>query len=144
MTAGAAMVGIMGVGLGLWWADAVAAAIISLSVIRDGFGNLRDVITDLMDEAPKTTDHSDFDPLPDRLECFVRTLPWVCDAQVRLREEGHVLVGEVFVVPVDSTNLVERLDEATRQCVAVDWRLHDIVLVPVSGLAAAAATPGPG
>src|SRR5690606_32692628 len=40
MTAAAAMVGVVGVGLGFWWADAAAAACISFSILRDGFTNL--------------------------------------------------------------------------------------------------------
>lgn len=98
------------------------------------FGNLRDVVTDPMNEAPKTTDHAQFDPLPERLEHFVKGLCWIAEARVRLREEGHVCLGEVFVVVNDPTALVTRLDDATRQCLALDWRLHDIVLVPVSTL----------
>jgi cation diffusion facilitator family transporter len=41
LTASAAMVGVVGIGFGLWWADAVAAALISLDITHDGFSNLR-------------------------------------------------------------------------------------------------------
>ena len=134
MTAVAAMTGVIGVGLGFWWTDAVAAMAISLSVTRDGFSNLREVITNLMDETPKSTDRSRFDPLPAQIQDFVKQLPWVADAQVRMREEGHVCFGEVFVVISDATDLVNRLSAATQQCAELDWRVHDIVLVPVASL----------
>jgi divalent metal cation (Fe/Co/Zn/Cd) transporter len=39
LTAGAAMVGVVGIGFGLWWLDAVAAALISLDITKDGFSN---------------------------------------------------------------------------------------------------------
>jgi cobalt-zinc-cadmium efflux system protein len=35
MTASAAIVGVAGIGLGLWWADAVAAMFISFDIARD-------------------------------------------------------------------------------------------------------------
>ena len=99
MTAGAAMVGVLGVGLGVWWADAAAAVAISLSIVRDGFGNLREVISNLMDEVPKTTDHTRFDPLPQEMEQAVKRLPWVDDAQVRLVNLAKDLAakGEIII-----------------------------------------------
>ena len=36
-TALAGMVGVVGIGLGIWWADAAAALFISLSILRDGW-----------------------------------------------------------------------------------------------------------
>ena len=36
LTALAAVVGVIGIGAGLWWADAVAAIVISLEITRDG------------------------------------------------------------------------------------------------------------
>jgi cation diffusion facilitator family transporter len=134
MTASAAMIGVVGVGLGFWWTDAVAAMAISLSVTRDGFANLREVITNLMNEAPKVTDRSGFDPLPEQIQDLAKQLPWVSDARVRMREEGHVYFGEVFLVISDATDLVNRLSNATRQCAELNWRVHDIVLVPVTSL----------
>jgi cation diffusion facilitator family transporter len=132
MTAVAAMIGITGVGFGIWWTDAVAAAIISLSIIRDGYGNLREVISNLINEMPKTTDHKDFDPLPDKIKNAVTQLPWVVDAKVRLREEGHVYFGEVFVVVSESEDLIDKLDAATELCLQMDWRVHEIVMMPVA------------
>ena len=66
MTAFAAMLGILGVGAGLWWADSVAAIFISFSVIKDGFKNLKNATMSLMDEYPKKVGTKDFDELVDR------------------------------------------------------------------------------
>lgn len=134
MTAGAAMIGVLGIGVGWWWMDAAAAILISLSITRDGLGNLREVVANLMDQAPKSTDHSRFDPLPARVRERVERLPWVAQAQVRMHEKGHVYFGEVFVVPAEHDDLVERLADARRACEAMSWRVHEILLVPVEHL----------
>ena len=53
LTAAAAMVG---VGFGLWWAHALAAALISLDIAKDGFTNLRHAVNDLVDQTPDDRD----------------------------------------------------------------------------------------
>lgn len=134
MTAGAAMVGVIGIGLGLWWADAAAAAFISLDILHDGYKNLKAVVSDLMDSRPKTVDDKAIDPLPARTETELKKLRWVRDASARFREEGHVYNGEVFVVPTSDDGLTEKLAEAQRALKALDWRIGDVVLVPVADL----------
>ena len=52
ITSAAAIVGVLGIGLGLWWADAVAAAVISVDVLRDGISHLRKAMLELMDQRP--------------------------------------------------------------------------------------------
>jgi cation diffusion facilitator family transporter len=129
LTAVAAMAGVLGIGLGLWWADAVAAAVISIDIVHDGFVNLRTVVTDLMDKRPTTVEDSAVDPLTARVEREIHDLSWVREARARLREEGHVYFGEVFIVPKDGTvDLVERVREAHDLLQRLDWRLHDIVV----------------
>ena len=58
-------------------------------------------------------------------------MDWVHDAEVRLREEGHVFVGEAFVVPIDEEDLLERLERANQHLLDLDWRLHELVIAPV-------------
>lgn len=57
--------------------------------------------------------------------------------EIRLREEGEACVGEIFVVtrePVlDLTGKIEELAERAR---ALDWRLYDLVVMPVKALRA--------
>jgi cation diffusion facilitator family transporter len=131
MTGVAAMAGVVGIGFGLWWSDAVAASLISFDIVRDGLGNLRVAVHDLMDREPTVVDHSEADPLPHRLETELRAMSWVKDAEVRLREEGHVFFGEAFVVPTGDDDLVARLARANRQLLELDWRLHELVITPV-------------
>jgi cation diffusion facilitator family transporter len=132
MTAGAAALGIIGIGLGLWWADAVAGALISLDIVRDGVRNLKAAAADLMDRMPRTFDDKREDPIIGMLHDDLMAMDWVRDARVRLRELGHVYAGEAFVVPVDGDDLVQRANDARGQLMNDHWKLHDIVIVAVS------------
>lgn len=132
LTALAGVIGIAGVGLGWWWADAVAALFISIEIVRDGVRNMRRVIADLMDTSP-TTVEGETDDAPQRLRSRIRELPWVADADVRLREEGHVFTGEIYVVPRKGTeDLAARAEEATRAAAEADWRIYDVVVMPLT------------
>jgi cation diffusion facilitator family transporter len=52
MTGAAGIVGVLGVGMGWWWADAAAALVIGLDVSRDGYKNLKEAVGDLMNRRP--------------------------------------------------------------------------------------------
>lgn len=133
LTAAAAILGVLGIGAGLWWADAVAALVIGGDIVRDGVRTLRSAVADLMDERPRVVDGDDAHPLPDQLLAAVRDHDWVADAWLRLREEGHVFAGELLVVPVRGTDrLVERLEELGAFARDFDWRMHDLVVAPVA------------
>lgn len=134
LTGLAAILGVTGIAFGLWWADGAAAAIISTDILHDGIANIRRAVVDLMDAAPVRVDDSGIEPLPAKLETEARKLAWVRDARVRMRDEGHVFFGEVFLVPREEERLVERLDEAREALLRLDWRLHDLVLMPVAEL----------
>lgn len=135
LTGMAAIGGVLGIAYGLWWADAVAAIIISADILHDGVSNVRNAVSDLMDTAPTRVDGSERDPLPARVETEMMKLSWVDRARARFREEGHVYFGEVFVVPRGGSVSASRLDEATEMLAEMDWRLHDIVIVPIGSLA---------
>jgi len=134
LTAGAAMVGVVGIGFGLWWVDAVAAALISLDITKDGFSNLRRAVVDLMDQAPTTVNHDDPDPLRGQLAAMLQDLDWVEEVDLRLREEGQVYFGEALVVPADETNIIEKVEDALKRARGLDWRIHDLALTPVREL----------
>ncbi|GGN28955.1 cobalt transporter [Lentzea pudingi] len=132
LTAGAAVLGIIGIGAGLWWADAVAAIIISADIVRDGLRTTRTAVADLMDRRPRTVTDNQPHPLPAQLTELALDQPWVTDAWIRLREEGHVFVGEMLVVPKpDTDDLVKRLERLSHQLRDADWRMHDIAVMPV-------------
>jgi cation diffusion facilitator family transporter len=141
MTASAAFVGVLGIAVGLWWADAVAALVISLDIVHDGITNTKTAVADLMDSRPMTVDRSSADPLPRRVENELRDLDWVEDVRVRMREEGHVFFGEAFVVPRSDRELGRHVSEALEHLRELDWRLHDVVITPVARLDPEAAEP---
>jgi cation diffusion facilitator family transporter len=134
LTAGAAMVGVVGIGFGLWWADAAAAAVISVDITKDGVSNLRRAVVDLMDQAPTTVDGNDPDPLGDKLASMLQGLDWVEEVDLRLREEGQVYFGEALVVPSDETDIPEKVEDALERARDLDWRIHDLALTPVREL----------
>jgi cation diffusion facilitator family transporter len=135
MSEGAAIVGITLVAFGLWWGDAAAAAFISIEIVHDGWVNMRLVLADIMDEAPSALGTHQLEDVVERVRKRVMELDWVSDAGVRLREHGRVLTGDIFVVPNDGVDdVVARVADAANAVRDVDWRLHDIVVMPVSRL----------
>jgi cation diffusion facilitator family transporter len=134
LTASAAMVGVVGIGFGLWWLDAVAAALISLDITKDGVSNLRRAVVDLMDQTPTTIDEDDADPLRERLATMLHDLDWVEDVDLRLREEGQVYFGEALVVPSDERDIPGKVEDALKRARDLDWRIHDLALTPVREL----------
>ncbi|WAS94879.1 cation transporter [Nannocystis punicea] len=134
MTGAAGMLGVIGIGLGYWWADAVAASMIAVDITRDGARNMIAAFGDLMDRRPRDVACQCEDPLPDRIVAALRDLPWVRCASVRLREHGHVLIGEVYVVPVDESAPLRRIDEVHTLARACDWRLTDLTVQLVPAL----------
>jgi cation diffusion facilitator family transporter len=134
LTALAAMAGIVGIGLGLWWADAVAAIAISLDILHDGVRYMRESISDLMDESPKKHDESDFDPVIEEVKSAVASTSWVKEGAVRLREHGHLIAGNVLVVPGEREVSVEQVERLTTKLRDLDWRLQDVVVAPVRSI----------
>jgi len=130
----AGILGITGIAFGYWWADSVAAGLISFEIIRDGYGDLRNSISQLMNRRPTDVEGAHDDPTPDKVRRALEGLDWVAQARVRLREDGDVLTGEAFVVPRDQDDLLGRLKEAADLAHSLDWRLHDVNVVPVSSI----------
>ena len=131
MTASAAAIGVIGIGLGYWWLDPIAAIFIALNITHDGLENMRRATSDLIDKRPTLVDKDQDDPLTARLETELEKLDWVKEARVRLREEGHVYFGEAFVIPNDEQPLTDRIADASDRMKQLDWRLHDLVIAPV-------------
>ena len=139
MSEGAAIVGILLVGFGFWWGDAAAAAFISLEIVRGGWDNMRQVIGDLMDESPTELGERELEELPQKLRHAAERHDWVERASVRLREHGHMIAGDVLIVPrrstaLSGTDLARRNLELVEELQTMDWRLNDLVAMPVPSL----------
>ncbi|MDD9208219.1 cation diffusion facilitator family transporter [Georgenia sp. 10Sc9-8] len=139
LTAVAAILGVLGIGVGLWWADAVAALVISTSVLKDGVGNMRGAVRDLMDARATTVDHSEPLPLIRPIEDAVAGPPWVADSHVRVRDMGRAVHVEAFVVP-DGGYLPSPEDLAAlrEHVLDLDEAVIDVVVMPVRELPAPA------
>jgi cation diffusion facilitator family transporter len=134
LAGGAGILGLVGIAYGYWWSDSVAAILISVEILRDGLSDMRNSIAQLMNRAPTSVDGKEDDPVPAKIEEELQRLSWVKKARARLREDGDVLTGEIFVVPQDEQSLLDRLQQATDVAHKVDWRLYDVNVVPVRSL----------
>lgn len=132
MTAVATIVGVGGIGIGLWWMDAVAAIVVAASILNDGVSNVRSSVTDLVDTRATTFDDKQAHPLTDEVEEEVRKTGWVAQARARVRDQGHIFHTEMFVVPVEGKTPelaeIEQLREMIRN---LDWKFQDVVIAVV-------------
>lgn len=132
MTAVGSIVGVAGIGIGWWWADAAAALFISGSILWDGVKNTRAAITDLMDTRATTFDDDGPHPDIDKVHDHLASLRWVEDVRTRTRDQGQFFHIEAFVIPRrGKLPKIEELTRAQQECRALDWKIHDVVIVPV-------------
>ena len=93
MTGVAAMVGVIGIGLGYWWADAVAAGLISISILKDGVSQLRSATAELVDGAPRALGSVEVSDEVKALEAVLEArFP---GAAIRFRETGRLIHTEI-------------------------------------------------
>jgi cation diffusion facilitator family transporter len=128
MTGVAAMLGILGIGMGWWWADAVAASIISLDIIYDGFTHVKQAVFDLMNQIPKTIDKHDPDPLIEQIKDILSKQAWIQDFRFRLREEGHVCFGEAFIIPKEEESIVQQIELLQKEIQNLEWRIQEFII----------------
>ncbi|MGM1030456.1 MAG: cation diffusion facilitator family transporter [Actinomycetota bacterium] len=135
MTAAGSIVGVAGIGLGFWWADSAAALFIAASILMDGFKNMKAAITDLMDTRATTFDDDEPHPVTAKVDDYLRSLPWMREVGSRVRDQGHVFHVESFIVPRHGMEpSIAQLVEARDACIELDWKVQDIVLVPIDAL----------
>ncbi|MDQ8184107.1 cation diffusion facilitator family transporter [Pelagicoccus sp. SDUM812002] len=129
LTAGAAVVGIILVGFGLWWADAAASLVISCNILRDGYLNIMRAARDLMDQRPTDLQEGEALGLEKRVERELESHPAVQRARVRLREEGSLFSGEAFLrLEGDSVASKELFTNLSNAAKSIDWRICEIIV----------------
>ena len=129
----ATIVGVLGIGMGLWWADAVVALVVSVSILRDGWGNLRGAIQGLADARPTRFDGTDPHPLVHEIDEVLAEVTWADDRGARVRDEGHVFHVEAFLVPAEGQEVsVERLAKVRRRLSELSWKIEDVVVTVVA------------
>lgn len=127
MTGLAGIAGIIGIGLGYWWADSVAAGIISFSILRDGITALRIAVAELADGAPRELGSTRLEEEAEALKA--RLLELYPGAEVRLRDSGRFILAQVCGVappgPVDLDSLWPGKPERS-------WRFAQLSFAPES------------
>ena len=92
--------------------------------------------------AATTVDDDRPHPAGVEIEDYLRGLPWVEQVGSRVRDQGHVLHVEAFVVPRRGrTPSMRRLMQARDGCLGVDWKAQDVALVLVDELPAEVGGP---
>ncbi|MBN8845721.1 MAG: cation transporter [Sphingomonadales bacterium] len=96
MTGAAGIAGIVGLGLGWWWADSVAAAFISFDILHDGLTAIRSSTAELVDGAPRALASAKLsDDAEEVRKLLEQRYP---GATIRLRETGRLIRAEVHGV----------------------------------------------
>ena len=121
----AGIAGIIGLGMGWWWADSAAAALISLGIISDGVKALRVATAELVDGVPRALDSCE---LSDEAAAVSKALhKRFPETKVMLRETGRYIRAEVIgaVPPAD-------FDVKRFEVPGLDdpWRLESISFHP--------------
>ncbi len=128
LSGSAAVAGVMGVGLGFWWADAAGALIVSLDILHDGAEQIRGAVSRLVGARPRTLEKDREDVLVEDVKRHLLELDWVAAAEVRLREEGHVVFGEAVVVARSTDAIASKLAKAREALRQRHWRMHDLTI----------------
>ena len=125
MTGVAGIAGVLGLGLGFWWADAAAAGLISLSILQDGIKALRSATAELVDGAPRELGKDEVAADAHKLKrALHERYP---GADVKLRETGRFIHAQVSAVEPEAEVDLRSLwpGEPDRA-----WRLVQLSFVP--------------
>ena len=126
MTGAAGLAGIIGLGLGWWWADSLAAAIISLDIINDGVKALRTATAELVDGAPRALSSTEVSDEAIALHAELkRRFP---GTTIKLRETGRLIRAEVH--GASSPSVRAPCEEYWPDDPARAWRLAEVTFVP--------------
>ena len=118
----ASIVGVLGVGLGVWWLDGAAALFISIGITWNGITNSKSAILDLMDQRALTHDDKSPHPLLGDIVRELERQPWVSEAAVRMRDMGQVFHVEAFVVPRRRKVATDQIEATRKAIAAMDWK----------------------
>lgn len=128
MTGLAAIAGVIGIGFGLWWADAAAAGFISFGVLKDGITELRSSSAELIDGAPRKLEKDELETEAEKLKKSLEKM--FPGASVRLRETGRVLRAQVAARPPKGTIDLETIWPGAKNRA---WRFAQLSFVPPGG-----------
>ncbi len=128
MTAAAAIGGVLGIGMGLWWADTAAAILISFDILKDGWTQTKDAVLGLMNRAPTEVDNG-YANLQAAAEKTLCEFDFIQSAEVKLYEGGHLIFGQGYITAYRGKALdPSELKAATKAVRNLDWRLKEFAL----------------
>lgn len=133
MTSVAAIAGIIGIGFGLWWADAVAAIIIAVDILSDGVKSLKAATTEIMDRSPLNVELKE-DPLVGQIERSVQEEEWISASLVRLRRTGNKITGDVLIVPKGDEGLFQKSVRLSAKIENLHWEIDSVMISAVKEL----------
>lgn len=121
----AGFLGVAGLGMGWWWADPIAAALISLSIIWDGWNALRVATAELVDGVPCELGSARLSKEASSVSVALRKL--FPQSRVLIRETGRYIRAEVVgAIPPKNFDInsvdIPGLDDR--------WRLDSIAFRP--------------
>jgi divalent metal cation (Fe/Co/Zn/Cd) transporter len=126
---GAGVIGLLLVASGQWWGDSLAALLISLDIMRDGWGNVAKSLSDVMDHQPTELESGKQDPIVANMHRALRALPFVEDVRVLVREHGRYFFAEIFVKPKkEAPEIVEATQKIRDAVLPLDWRLQHLAI----------------
>lgn len=128
MTGLAGIAGVVGIGLGYWWADSVAAGIISFSILRDGLTSLKIAVAELADGAPRALGSTELDEEGEALKARLEDL-WP-GGDVRLRDSGRFILAQVSGVAAPDHVDLDALWPGRPDR---SWRLAQLSFAPPEG-----------
>ena len=72
----------------------------------------------------------DHDPAIARLQAYFDDLPWVARAELRLREHGELLLGDVFLAPREpvEADALREAARAAREAKELDWKIYELTV----------------
>lgn len=119
----AGIAGILGIGLGWWWADSTAALFIAASIVKDAVGALRQATAELADGTPRKLASNAISEDAERLTETLKDR--YGDVSVRLRETGRYIAAEVDCPSPDPVPKAEDLMPPEHA-----WRLASLSFRP--------------
>ena len=131
MTGAAGIAGIVGLGLGWWWADSVAAALISFDILHDGLKAIRSSTAELVDGTPRGLSSPAISEEAEALQA--RLEERYPGASIRLRETGRLIRAEVhgYHAPEPYPGTADHWPGKDER----SWRLAQVSFVPAESRA---------
>lgn len=126
---GAGTVGLLLVAYGFWWGDSLAALLISLDIMRDGFTNVMHSLSDVMDRHPVDLENGRQLPIVVEVHKTLKSLPFVEKIHVLMREHGRYFIAEIFIEPNDKLpSAIDATQQVRDAILPLDWRLQHLAV----------------